>query len=810
MKADPSLLDAIPDSLIVCNRQGDILWCNTQIEKLLGYRRDELISKKVEVLLPADLHALHKRHREGYAQNPTHRPMGNAAELFAKSKNGQQVPIDIELAPLDWHDEACISVVLRCRLTKLSMEALQQTQLRENEERLRRSQAIAKIGTWDWDVIEDKVTWSDEIYNIMELPLDFKIKGIQSIFDLVLDDDVALFERYISAEAGHTGAFTFEHRVNRPDGTIRYIRQNGEAYLNDEGSVVRMLGTAQDVSEEYTRRRQLNLSQTIFENANDGILATDANFRIISANSIVEKMCACRAEELIGQHIMKLAPKYAREAMIAKLREVVLLKGSWRGEAEVYVKNAPNVQVMASVAILKNDQDQVDGCVVTITDISKLKLNEAQLDFLAHYDQLTRLPNRTMLHRELKQRIQKVSSENSQLYILYIDLDGFKQINDSQGHSAGDELLFEVAEQLRSCVPSRALVARLGGDEFAIVCDFPETQNVEVLARRIIRRLQLRKEFEELSVSISVSVGIACCPKDGVEPLELIKKADQAMYEAKDNGRNGFEHYSESVGHQLRHKLQMTSDLTDALNQGMLSIVVQPKLNVTNKGAYSVEVLSRWVHPKRGHVAPDEFIALAEESGKILDLGRQVLARAAKFISQWQSQRAEKISVAINLSAKQLHDKNLVGDVAGILARHNVCPSCIEFEVTESVVMDDVESSLRVFGGLKKMGSRIAIDDFGTGYSSLSYLKKLPVDVLKIDRSFIAHLPDSQDDMAIVTAIVSMAKSLKIELVAEGIETEGQYRLLESLGCEQLQGFYFSKPRVVQDYLQNPWVISSL
>lgn len=809
MKVDSSLLEAIPDSLIVCSRQGDILWCNTQLEKLLAYRREELVSRKVEMLLPSSLRELHQRHRQDYAKNPTHRPMGNAAELFARSKDGQKIPIDIELAPLNWHGEDCIAAVLRCRVTKLSIEAKQQTLLRENEERLRRSQAIAKIGTWDWDVTEDNVTWSDEIFHILALPLDFRVKGIQTVFDLVLADDMALFQQHISSASLQEGAFTFEHRINRADGSVRYIRQNGEAYLNKQGELVRMLGTAQDVSEERKRRRELQLSQAIFENANDGILATDANFRIISVNSIVEKLCACKADQLIGQHIMKLAPLYAQKELSKKLSEVVLVKGSWRGEAEIFLKNAPNVPVMASVALLKSDQGKTDGCVVTITDISKLKLNEAQLDFLAHYDQLTRLPNRTMLHRELTRRTRKVSITDSRLYILYIDLDGFKQINDSQGHSAGDELLFEVAEQLRSCVPEGALVARLGGDEFAIVCEFSETENVETLARRVIRRLQLRKEFDDLSVSISASVGIACCPKDGVEPLELIKKADQAMYEAKASGRNGFEHYSESVGHQLRYKLQMVSDLSDALNQQAFSIVVQPKLIVANKGAYSVEVLSRWMHPKRGSIAPDEFIALAEESGKIIDLGRQVLNKSARFIAQWKARYDDEITVAINLSAKQLHDENLVDDVAVIFARHGVCPSCIEFEVTESVVMDDVESSLRVFGGLKKMGSRIAIDDFGTGYSSLSYLKKLPVDVLKIDRSFIAHLPENKDDMAIATAIISMAKSLKIELVAEGVETQGQYRLLGSLGCEQLQGFYFSRPKALQDYLQNPWSINA-
>jgi len=469
------------------------------------------------------------------------------------------------------------------------------------------------------------------------------------------------------------------------------------------------------------------------------------------------------------------------------------------------IKNAPNVPVVASVALIKSAQGNNDGCIITVTDISKIKMNEAQLEFLAHYDQLTRLPNRTLLLRELTTKIKAQVEQVAELYVLYIDLDGFKQINDSQGHSAGDELLFEVAEQLRHCVPDRALISRLGGDEFAVVCDFSTVDDVEVLARKIIRRLQLRKEFSEFSVGISASVGIACCPKDGCEPLELIKKADQAMYEAKANGKNGFEHYSDSVGRMLRQKLQITSDLAKALQQRDLRLVVQPKLNLLDTDIFSVEALVRWPHPKKGFISPDKFIPLAEESGQILDLGRQVLAMSAEFVASWKRHNKAGISVAVNLSARQLHDRHLLNDIAVILNYYDVDPACFEFEVTESVVMDDVEASLSVIKALKKMGARFAIDDFGTGYSSLSYLSKLPIDVLKVDRSFITNLPENQEDLAIVEAIISMAKGLNVEVVAEGVETHGQYLLLKELGCEHLQGYFLSKPEPLQKYLQSPW-----
>ncbi|GAA6154148.1 EAL domain-containing protein [Pseudoteredinibacter isoporae] len=807
MVADPALLDAIPDSLIVCNHQGEILWCNKQVHGLLGYCPEELQGQTVELLLPANLRELHQRHRHDYAQAPTLRPMGNAQELFALAKGGRQVPVDIELAPLSWHGERCVAAVIRCRLTKFAQEAEQQTLLRENEERLRRSQAIAKIGTWDWNIPEDRVTWSAEIYNIFGMPQNYKIDGIQTIYDMVFPEDEADFKRYISATKRETSAFVFEHRARKNDGTLCYIRQNGEAFYNAEGDIVRMLGTTQDVTVEHERRRQLQLSQTIFESANDGILATDIDLNIISANPVIEKLCGCSKDQLIGQSVLKFLPQYANLDVLNEVHQVIDEKGAWRGESELLIKNAPDIPVMASVAAIESNDGREDGYIVTITDISKLKINEAQLDFLAHYDQLTRLPNRTSLLRELTARTTQTFTDSSSLYLLYIDLDGFKQINDSQGHSAGDELLFEVAEQLRHCVPNDAFVSRLGGDEFAVVCDFSKDRDAELLAREIIHSLRLQKEFAEISVSISASVGITCCPRDGSDPLELIKKADQAMYEAKANGKDGFEHYSEMVGHLLHRRLQMTSDLSKALVRKELFLEVQPKLHLRDSRAYSVEALARWYHPKLGLIPPTEFIALAEETGQILDLGRQVLTMAAEFIIEWRRAHTSPLSVAVNLSAKQLHDKNLLSDIALIASHHEIDPAWIEFEVTESVVMDNVESSLRLFNALKKMGFRIAIDDFGTGYSSLSYLNKLPIDILKIDRSFIAQLPENQDDLAIVSAIISMAKSLNIEVVAEGVETEGQYRLLGELGCEQLQGYYFSKPGALDSYIQSPWSV---
>ncbi|MCV6613664.1 MAG: EAL domain-containing protein, partial [Cellvibrionaceae bacterium] len=735
--------------------------------------------------------------------NPSHRPMGSSVPLFALAKNGERVPVDIELAPLRWQDQDCVMAVLRCRVTKLAKEEEQQKLLRENEERLRRSQSIARIGTWDWTLVNDRVVWSDEVYNILGLAKGGKAFSPAAAEQYMPPDDVEMLKAKIASALKNESTFEVEHRICRPDGKERFVQQVGEVYYNAKGRPVRVLGTIQDVTQEREYRSQQRLFQTIFEYANEGILSLDSNYRIMSVNPVVESLVGYNKASLIGRDASMLLPRGKRKQYVDEILEPLSRFGSWRGELDMQPLNAPAFPVLLSLAMVPDVEGGRHNMVATISDISKLKLNESQLDFLAHYDQLTRLPNRTLFLRELNKNIEQAAISGERLGLLYIDLDGFKQINDSQGHSAGDELLFEVAQQLRSCVNVDVLVSRLGGDEFAVLTPRHSNEPIEKLAEKIIQSLQLRKDFGDHSLAVSASVGIACYPEDGTGPLELIKKADQAMYEAKGNGKNSYQRYNRKMGDMLRYRLQLTSDLAKAIEQRHLCLYLQPKFNVDNPGFAEVEALLRWPHDRRGLVPPGDFIPLAEETGQILALGKQVIELVCEFVRQWRRATDESIKVAVNLSARQLHDKNLLADIASVLECYGVPASCLEFEITESVVMYDVDSSLRVFAGLKAMGSSIAIDDFGTGYSSLSYLKKLPVDTLKIDRSFIAPLPNSADDLAIVRAIISMAKSLNMNVVAEGVETHAQQQLLTELGCQQLQGFYFGRPIPVADFMRD-------
>jgi len=799
------LLDAVPDSLIVVSHEGIILWTNSRVKDLLGFDDQELQGQDVEKLLPVEIRAEHRHMRDNYLSAPYPRPMARIPKIQARHKSGQSIPVDIELNQVDWEKGAAVMVAMRSRIERLESEQLQQTLLRENEERLRRSQEIAKIGSWDWDIVTNEVIWSDEIYRIFGWQRSHKKMAFRDISRAIHPDDRQELKSSIDDALHNNKRYSLEHRIITADGSERYVREVGEVYRDENGQPVRMLGTVQDVSRERESKLKLQLSQAIFENANEGMLSTDENFLIVAANPAVTALSGFSEEDFLGRPLSWLLPKSKSYFYLRPLFRALRDKGKWKGQTEFLRKDQPNCPALISLAFIRDQRGFNNQYAITLTDISKLKINEEQLENLAHFDQLTKLPNRTLFLSRLESQIKRAKLKPLTFSIHYLDLDGFKKINDSQGHTAGDELLFEVAEQLRAVVPESAFVARLGGDEFAIMQINCTPEDAERLAKLILRRLQLRKQFASFSLDISASIGIAHFPKDGKNSLELIKNADLAMYQAKDLGRNTFQHYRDSVGNLLNYKLQLGSDISQAIADNSFELYFQPRRIVQQPRVATAEALIRWFHPIRGAVSPVDFIPLAEDSGQILAIGDQVMSMACRFIQLWKLHYDSPITIAINLSARQLHDKNLLNKIRQTLDSTGVSAQQIEFEITESVAMQDgdMRSNLAIFESLKNMGASISIDDFGTGYSSLSYLKRLPVDTIKIDRSFIMSLPDSQDDLAIVNAIVSMAHNLNKKVVAEGVETFQQARVLTELGCDELQGYYLGRPQPAAQLLKS-------
>jgi len=455
-------------------------------------------------------------------------------------------------------------------------------------------------------------------------------------------------------------------------------------------------------------------------------------------------------------------------------------------------------QMLETIEVNQKERDTANEAL----QLNKKRLERAvkDLQYLANYDSLTQLPNRALCMDRIKYALKRASRTNSMVALLFLDLDHFKDVNDSLGHAVGDQLLKATSQRLLERIRSEDTLARLGGDEFVIILnELHETEDVITIVEKIVSSFEEPFQLSNYEVNTTVSVGVCMFPQDGVDVDSLMKAADAAMYKAKEVGRNTYEFYEAELNQMAIRRHQLANELRQAIKNEELSLVFQPQLNIRENAVIGAEVLLRWHHPILGHISPAEFIPIAENTGLIKEIGNWVLDNACKKIAECRDQGVE-IRLAVNLSALQFRQANLPESIATTLQKHRIPPRLLELEITESMLMRDVSQAIDILERLKEMQIRIAIDDFGTGYSSLSYLRRFPLDALKIDRSFIDELVVDADDTAITLAIISMAKSLRLEVIAEGVETEQQQDFLAQNNCDDIQGYYFSRPLVYEDF----------
>ena len=460
-----------------------------------------------------------------------------------------------------------------------------------------------------------------------------------------------------------------------------------------------------------------------------------------------------------------------------------------------------------------DDNGRPAGVFGTIQDVTESKQVEERIRNLAYFDGLTQLPNRHYFIENVAKALHLAKRHGRVLGVLSMDLDQFKRINDTLGHSVGDKLLQSVAERLRDGIRAQDTLAlgdsdpalglaRLGGDEFCILLtEIRQFHDAARVARRILESLSAPFAIEGNELFVTTSIGIALYPLDGEDPESLIKNADAAMYYAKSQGRNNYQFYGKTMNSRALEKLAMESQLRKAIERTEFELHYQPKLDLRTGRISGAEALIRWRHPELGMVPPIDFIPLAEESGLIVPIGEWVLRAACEQSKLWQRRDCRRCHVAVNISSPHFRHSGLLPMVARILHETGLPPHCVEVEVTESMLMDDMETTLATLHRLKDMGLRLAIDDFGTGYSSLAYLKRFPLDALKVDRSFVKDTPGAADDAAITSAIIAMAHSLKLEVVAEGVETEAQLEFLRNRDCEYAQGYLISRPVPAKDFV---------
>jgi diguanylate cyclase (GGDEF)-like protein len=448
---------------------------------------------------------------------------------------------------------------------------------------------------------------------------------------------------------------------------------------------------------------------------------------------------------------------------------------------------------------------QSSGALIlkTIQYAIERKRADQHLAFLSHYDKLTGLANRELFQDRLQHAMVRAERTGKLVALLFLDLDRFKAVNDSLGHIAGDELLFDVSNRLKTCVRKIDTIARLGGDEFTVVLEELESvADAEVVCRKIIKALEEPLVIQNQEIYVTTSIGVTFFPLDDTELNGLLRNADAAMYRAKDGGRNKYQLFTADLNARAAERMSIESALRHAIERDELHLCYQPKVDLQTGRILGAEALLRWQHPDRGLVPPAEFIPVAEDTGLIVPIGEWILWRACEDVKRWRSDYFDSVNVAVNLSARQFRHGEIVKTIDRILITLEVDPNWIELEITESLLMDDTEASQVALNDLKALGFAIYLDDFGTGYSSLAYLKKFPIDGLKIDRSFIRDIPGDADDEAITCAIIALSQALRLKVVAEGVETSSQLAFLENAGCDEIQGFLFARPMPFDQFVR--------
>jgi diguanylate cyclase (GGDEF)-like protein/PAS domain S-box-containing protein len=540
---------------------------------------------------------------------------------------------------------------------------------------------------------------------------------------------------------------------------------------------------------------ELCQAATVFENTKEGVMIADAANRVVAVNRAFVEITGYGADELIGRTPEVLRSSRQDEAFYRRIGEAIKEHGHWQGELWDRRKNGEDYPAWLSISVVKDDDGQVTHHVSVFSDITVLKESEARLDQLAHHDPLTGLPNRLLLNARAEHALARARRNEKQMAVLFLDLDRFKYINDTLGHPAGDLLLQQVAERLRKCVRDEDTISRLGGDEFTILLEeLDDAGAASTVARKILGALSEKAVLFGREVFVTCSIGISLYPRDGEDIVTLFKNADSALYRAKDQGRDTYQFYTEELTTLAVERLELENDLRHALETGELLVHYQPQVNLRSGRITGMEALARWQHPRRGLLMPADFIPLAEETGLIVPLGEWVLRTACFQAKAWLDAGLSTAPVAVNLSPRQFRQKDLVERIAGTLQESGLPPDHLELEITEGLVMFNVEASVTLMGRLKDLGVRFSIDDFGTGYSSLSYLKRFPIDKIKIHQSFVQNITTDPEDAAISSAIISLTHSMKRKAIAEGVETDAQREFLLSHHCDEIQGHHFSKP----------------
>ncbi|WP_338258585.1 EAL domain-containing protein [Shewanella sp. M-Br] len=672
-----------------------------------------------------------------------------------------------------------------------------ETSIRASEERLKLALWASGDGMWDWNIPENRVYRTN---------MDSSVPHWNSsniAHESMHSEDRERFKFELNEHLqGRSPFFEAEYRVERSPGNWVWILDRGKVVEKDSlDNPIRMTGTNRNITSRKLIENELVLSSQVLNSMNEAVVVGGLNYRIRSVNPAFCAITGYTERQITDRHFIHLAFSRQQRELFNTIEQQLLRHKHWVGELWIRNKQRQAILVWLEINQVIDIKGETSHFVAVFTDITERKKAEEDLRFLASFDTLTGLPNRTLFQDRLNHAITQAHRANNIVALLFLDLDRFKHINDSMGHHVGDLLLKAVARRLQNAVRDGDTVARLGGDEFTIILEgVAKTKAATLISEKVLRAFQTPFLLDDKTLTISTSIGISLYPNDADNADSLIKFADTAMYHAKSSGRNNFQFYTSKLNEIATRHVQLESGLKEAIQRKELSLVYQPKFCLRDGSLTGLEALLRWYHTELGPISPVEFIPLAEETGIITQIGHWVINHACQQLAEWNSLGFNGITIAVNLSARQLK-ADIISTIEVALAVSGLPAQSLELELTESMIMGNPQESVSILSKLKALGLTIAVDDFGTGYSSLSYLKRFPIDTLKIDREFVRDITNDPDDAAITSAIIALAHSLELNVVAEGVETQEQLNFLAMQGCDQVQGFLLSKPLSAADFL---------
>jgi diguanylate cyclase (GGDEF)-like protein/PAS domain S-box-containing protein len=791
-----SLLESIPNiSVQGYNRNRRVVFWNKASEQLYGYRKAEALGQLIEdIIIPDDMRSTAIAAVDNWMNGGEAIP---AAEVTLKTKSGHVDVYSSHVLQYDSNGEP----EMYCLDIDLTARKQDEVALRQSEQRARAiietspipfalhtsqmapvffNNAFISLFGYDLADIPDHDAWKDKAFPDKEYG-----EQIGLIWQQRLDDCIT----------NGTGFEPLEITICCSNGNFKTVMAQASLLFNTIDSDI--LISFYDISERKTLEEKLTLSWNIFQHTSEGALIVNAERVITAINPAFSTITGFSEAEVIGESSLLLMTDRYDASFYIEMTAELDRTGKWQGEVWNKRKTGEEFLVWLTVNTIYNEDNTVKLRIGLFSDITEKKQAELLAIKQANYDNLTALPNRTMFNDRLEQEIKKSIRSNKPLALFFLDLDKFKDVNDTFGHPVGDKLLIESSKRITDCVRDTDTVARLGGDEFTVILsDLDDIHGIERTASKIIKSLSQQFEIENNIIYISASIGITLYPNDASNVNDLLKNADQAMYFAKDTGRSRFSYFTPQMQESSLERFNLTNDLRVAITKNQLELFYQPIIYLPTGKIHKAEALLRWKHPKRGMVSPVEFIPLAEESGLINEIGNWVFQQATQQAKIYQQYDAD-FQISINVSPAQFKEEN---DWNSIITQEYFAGSNVVIEITEGLLMENNELIAEQLLNFRDAGIQVAIDDFGTGYSSLSYLNKFDIDYLKIDQSFIRNLLPDSSEMALSEAIIVMAHKLGLKVIAEGVETEQQRDLLVTAGCDYVQGYFFSKPLPVDEF----------